>query len=240
MIAFCVLVYRELLLDPSAVFSIWGDNFSNVMANQFVTIHVGNCRVLLWTAMGVIKAPSTVPLSLSCDLDQDNNPIPSISVDPFVGVDVLKRYLRALDRQGFNYWFDSICVRKNVDNVPPYPDPHNYPVSSKIRNNLEKHINSLADFVPLNILPVNPASNEGSCRLLQHIVVNYENLIQSNSSSDNPHATLPHRIYLSDVNIYPRAIQVCTFQLKFEQSCILFVTTVYMDLCELNLSLHWL
>jgi hypothetical protein len=151
--------------------------------------------------------PST-NLSLSCDFDDDDNPVPCFDDFVFNGADHLREALSKLDAAGGNIWFSSICVKYNVTNLPPYPEPSHFATDARIRTNLERHINGVSNFMPLKLINLNPASNTGNCRLLQQIIVDYQSLIECNNSSDDPVERLPYRIYVSDVNIYPRVVQV--------------------------------
>jgi hypothetical protein len=180
------------------------------MANQYVSSNVGNTKILLWSVMAMMQFPDepSFNLSLACDLDDDGNPIPCFDVNVFDGADHLREALSKFDAVGGNIWFSSICVKYNVTNLPPYPEPSHFASNVRIMKNLEKHINGVSNFKPLKLINLNPASNTGNCRLLQQVIVDYQALIETNNASEDPVQQLPYRIYVTDVNIYPRVVQV--------------------------------
>ena len=177
------------------------------MSNAHVSRNVGNCRILLWSVSGVMVAKDDRTSSLKCKTTKKGDMMAAHPVDPLHGRELLTKKLNALDQQGPSYFQSSICVSRMVNNIPPYPDPHSFPTDSKFRNNLESHINSLGDYTPLGIYPVNPASNEGNCRLLAKFIRDFQNELDE-TIEDQPTTNLPYRIYLTDVNIYPRIMQV--------------------------------
>lgn len=180
------------------------------MANQYVSSNVGNTKILLWSVMAMMQFPNepSFNLSLACDLDDEGNPIPCFDVNVFDGADHLRGALSKLDAAGGNIWFSSICVKYNVRNLPPYPELSHFASDVRIMKNLERHINGVSNFKPLKLINLNPASNTGNCRLLQQVIVDYQNLIETNEASENPVQRLPYRIYVTDVNIYHRVVQV--------------------------------
>ena len=177
------------------------------MSNQNVNNLVGNCRVLLWSVIGLIRSVVDDDVDMLCDIDPHTGIVPAHQDDPFMSSSILLQLLNKIDLMGNDYWTKSVCVRHNVDSVPPRPHPNGLPEGSEERKNLQLHINRLLEFTPVCILPVNPASNEGNCRLLRHVISQFENDLSEIQAEDGQRR-LPHRIYLSDVNIYPRVMQV--------------------------------
>ena len=182
------------------------------MRNQNVNTEVGNCRILLWSVIAMITASSLDASAFLSIKQTDGTILPAHAQHCLTNQLHLKRLMQHIDEQYGGYYMKSICVSKMVNNVPPYPNPLAYKAGSRQRANLMAHINNLSELTPIGIFGVNPASNEGNCRLLQQCVNDFEEELRTmganlNSTSTDDQA-LPYRIHLSDVNIYPRVLQV--------------------------------
>ena len=200
--------YSETRLDVNRGKTFWVDNYSNITSSAHVSINVGNVRILLWAVEALITCADVRNVDQQVMYDDEGNVVGALGPHALAKSDVLRDAITRVDEEGFNYWDRSIIVSRNVQTVPPIPSPDAYPTSSQYHQNLQLHINRLKEVTPLGIYPINPASNEGCFRMLQKSVIHHQ---QDCEYWQDEEVTPSYCILVSDVNIYPRWLQVINF-----------------------------
>ena len=205
LMSMCVIINRRKRKDASISKSIWIDNYSNIARNAHVSSAVANVRLELWSVIGMICCAPERISNQKVTRDDSGNIIPVHTKQPLPQKTLLRDSLRKVDDEGPSYLKNSIVASRNVNNVPPTPSFKSYTEGSKYHRILQLHINRLKEFVPISVLPLNPASNDGCFRLFQYIINDLNNDCDYAESQGEDFS---YRIVVSDVNIYPRLLQV--------------------------------
>jgi len=113
----------------------WHDNYSEFIARTNPSMAKGIFSSNLWSGSAVFKCPdSTIDGNIKYS---DNEIIPAMPADPFVGHNNVKGALASIIQSGQSYYDDAVVTKYKVNNVPLKINTKVFPTMTQLTWGLE-------------------------------------------------------------------------------------------------------
>ena len=186
-------VIRSAKLSPHVQ---WFDNYSDFVARTNPSLDKGIFSSCLWTGSAIFECPdATIDSSLQYS---DNQLVPAMPANPFVGINNVKGAISAIILRGPSYYELAMVTKYTVNNVPLKINTNVYPAMT----GLMKHpLNDLSHVIPDKLWENNIGSHIGLVNIMKQVY-------DENGMGVDGHCSQ----YLNlntDENIFYRLLKVC-------------------------------